>query len=76
MAIQSLLKAGFRRALQVEGVVIMPYLVIRLAEFHYYCDWRFSNPKSTLPPTPIASRCAADIRSSSSLGKGNTTRDL
>ena len=36
MAIQSLLKAGFRRALHVEGVVIMPYLVIRLAEFHYF----------------------------------------
>jgi hypothetical protein len=70
VAIQRLLKAGFRRALQVEGLVIIPYLVIPLAEFHYYCDWRSSNPKSALPsPTPIASRCTAYTRSGGSLGK-------
>ena len=70
VAIQRLLKAGFRRALQVEVLVIVPYIVIPLAEFHYYCDWRSSNPKSTLPsPTPIASRRAAYVRSGGSLGK-------
>jgi hypothetical protein len=68
VAIQRLLKAGFLRALQVEGLVIIPYLVISLAEFHYYWDWRSSNPKSALPsPTPIPSRCTAYTRSGGSL---------
>jgi hypothetical protein len=36
VAIQSLLKAGFRRALQVELLVIIPYRRIPLSEFHYF----------------------------------------
>jgi hypothetical protein len=36
VAIQSLRKVGFRRALQVELLVIIPYRRIPLTEFHYF----------------------------------------
>src|SRR5580704_6059171 len=38
VAIQSLLKAGFRRALQVEVLVIIHYRGDLLSQFHYCCQ--------------------------------------
>src|SRR5215469_16221741 len=52
VAIQSLLKTVFRRALQVEVLVIHPLQKDPAGRVSVYRDRRSSNPKSTLPPRP------------------------
>ena len=54
VAIQSLLKAGLSRALQVELLVIIPYKGIPFSEFHYYCHYpRTSDAKNPRKPKDL-----------------------